>query len=290
MRRAVCAFVFAAFATGKAVAAPPVPTTPENVAPASSIPRSLVAREIKAAVERERQSREAQDLVAQQQMAVWARAMFWATAAQALFSLLGLIGLGFTVLFAYRTARDGRIASTAAVRAVTTAEDTAKRQLRAYVGVRKATAKFEPNARRVSVEVIIKNAGQTPAQKLVWATRIGVFPLGKPKLAPFPDPSTLPPQEMLPGREVVSNPWVDLRCDEELASLKANKVAAYLAVWCRYVDVYGDEHEHTQIARTVFAEDRISFRADGYETTTRHAQKSDDAEFEGEQEALGIPS
>ena len=79
-----------------------------------------------------------------------------------------------SVLLLVWTVRESRRSAEAAIRSAAIAEDTAKRQLRAYVNVFKACAVWSKDAhdafRPVSIVVYTKNSGQTPANKVTsWA-------------------------------------------------------------------------------------------------------------------------
>jgi hypothetical protein len=119
--------------------------------------------------------READDLQAQQDMASWAKAMFIATIVSACVSV-------FATWLLFLTLKQSRAATRAAMRAaaagrqsVRLSRDSAEKQLRAYVSIIDAKAKWLEDEDDVThkvlhIKVDFRNTGQTPAHGVrSWA-------------------------------------------------------------------------------------------------------------------------
>lgn len=162
-----------------------------------TIPGGVEIKESPAGEQRQtaESKRAAADLKAQQDMAFAARS-------QAGISLLGLIGLGLTVFYARRAWNEARRAANASIEAakhgersaraaessVSHAQDTATRQLRAYLGIEAIAISpgyfGTPYVEKISsapgvtaestLRIAVKNFGQTPARDVLvfgyWLT------------------------------------------------------------------------------------------------------------------------
>lgn len=119
----------------------------------------------------EKTEREITDLKAQQDMAYWAMLMFWAAFAQAVVGAVGIYFIWHTIKLSQAATAAAIKAAQEAEKSVAIAEDTAKRELRAYVSITEATM-GRPGSLHVSID--FKNAGQTPAYNLrawyAWET------------------------------------------------------------------------------------------------------------------------
>lgn len=108
------------------------------------------------AEDQERENREKADLTAQQSMALSAKRMLTATWIQIALSAIGTILLLVTV----KLSRDS---TKAAISAVTHAEESAERELRAYVFVDEKTIEDFGLGKQPRIAIRFKNFGQTPA-------------------------------------------------------------------------------------------------------------------------------
>lgn len=143
-------------ATDKSGSEPQRPSEPNNVGLAGAIKPD--AADPNSCDSKNQHTRECRDLQAQEDMAYWAKLMFCATVAG---SLVGLVG----IYLVFKTLKETRVSAKAAVRSAQVAEETAERQLRAYVGLDKAKiVRSQDRVMRCVVE--IKNFGQTPAYKV----------------------------------------------------------------------------------------------------------------------------
>lgn len=118
------------------------------------------------------QSREDRDLCQQWRMAQaaesqagWTEAQFWITLAE-------VIGLLLVVIYTAKTARDAGRNAAAAEAIVKVSQETAERQLRAYVHVESIALEYIKESREWMVIATIKNHGLTPAKRC--RIRIGV--------------------------------------------------------------------------------------------------------------------
>jgi hypothetical protein len=118
------------------------------------------------------------------------------------------------------------------------ADDTAERQLRAYVCVESAVIKPEDDGFRVVVSV--QNTGVTPAYKLQQRTQVAIreYPLLKiplPELIPRPGQDTLAPQ----GVTTPMPRFGRLLTKDEEREIRAEAKAIYVYGELDYTDVFG---------------------------------------------------
>lgn len=139
--------------------------------------------------------REEADLKAQQDMAIWAERMFWATFAAVVVSLLGLALIGRTLHHTRRAADyakdmvdEAKATTNATLKIINQEQTNAQRQLRAYVGVEtislcngiNPSLTIDPiasppgTATTNLLRIMCKNFGQTPANNVMvfgyWIT------------------------------------------------------------------------------------------------------------------------
>jgi hypothetical protein len=148
---------------------------------------------------------------------------------------------GLLALFAFLTFR--------------TSKDTAKRQLRAYIGI-KLDALHVFNGRLLTksiVSAILDNYGQTPALKCVAAIRTNIC--GPPILivtkdfqwAPYTSDEFSTNFTVFPRAASASTPSVTISMDE-LIEIYTEKIAFVLYVSCMYRDIFGKRHTTTMAA------------------------------------------
>lgn len=106
----------------------------------------------------EKTEREIGDLKAQNEMADWA---FWMMVASFAQAFIGALGVGAVTWSLYYT----RVSIALSRQAIDNATDTAKRQLRAYVGVTDVRSP-DFQSGKVYVVIQVRNTGQTPAHKM----------------------------------------------------------------------------------------------------------------------------
>ena len=180
----------------------------------------------KAAADREKEAREycveRRSAIAGERQADIAR---WAAGV----SFLALVAAAFAVVFARRT--------------LNTMNDTAKRQLRAYV-VLNDTRLIDLFGANPGFEVNFKNTGQTPARDFKATCRVAAspFPLFGPlslgPAAPLPSTSLVAPQ----GLNTVPLPAPRALTDVEKDLVRRRIMAFYVHGIVTYVDVFGDSH------------------------------------------------
>lgn len=115
------------------------------------------------------------DLAAQERMAFSTEELVVLTERQNVITAIEAGLLGITIFFTAWASIAAARAAKAADRAVEVTEDTARRQLRAYVMPSKTTLLFRED-RCLEVVLHIENAGQTPASDLIVLTRLLVTP------------------------------------------------------------------------------------------------------------------
>jgi hypothetical protein len=151
------------------------------------------------------------------------------------------------------TAYEATIASGAATRQAAVAEDTEKRQLRAYIGLipppdNQIINNFTPPT-KPTVHLTPKNFGLTPAYEARHETGSGVFvyPLPKSFLYPIQKAATPPnPITIFPGNfdiAGINTNWTRALSSDEIASIQDDR-AERLYFWgtVSYRDAFGDPH------------------------------------------------
>jgi hypothetical protein len=130
-----------------------------------------------------------------------------------------------------------------ASRTVAKMDDTARKQLRAYVNVSSALVRYDrrkPDG--CSIEVRVQNYGQTPALDVisVWGEHVREWPLRSELPAPPPIPVGVGP--LPPGRESIQ--WIPIGAlsPREEEELKAGRAGVYFWGVTTYKDIYGDPH------------------------------------------------
>jgi hypothetical protein len=161
------------------------PVAPLDLAPINQslnrIHKSIEA--LKAAPESPDEYRRAEgDLIAQEEMARWAMWMTIATIASVLVSGVGVVAVIVTLR---QNAHNTRIAMMGVKRSsqsIRLAKDTARRQLRAYIGIRSADIqRIEGIQPKLSCKLEAFNSGQTPAYALVSKISFDLEEKGEPK-------------------------------------------------------------------------------------------------------------
>lgn len=225
----------------------PQPVEPLDLAPLNEhldrIHKSIEA--LKAPPESLDENRRAEgDLKAQQDMADWAKWMAYVTGVSVLVSLGG-VGLVFVTLRQNRRAM--RIALAGVRRAsqsVRVAEQTARRELRAYVFGHPKNVHISGTT-LVSVTLALSNHGSTPASKIGMKGGVNIYPYPLPADVQIPFPQveettqTLPPGAEFPARIDV-NRVVALIDDQRL---RAGTHRLYAFAVIKYRDAFG--HERT---------------------------------------------
>lgn len=218
---------------------PPADITPVLQGIEAAI-RDLIAEEDQNQREREEQ-REITDLQAQQDMALWAKAMFWAAVASVFLTGAGVYLIYRTLLYTRDAAIYTGTAATAAERAAKSARDANElnrqainaqergtaRQLRAYMHVSNAMIRESSPGDRV-VHLGIKNYGQTPAHDVVTRamTMIQKWPLEVELADPSGDlPAAMAPSP--PGGETIADIQVAKPNAFEERELQAGRAAIY---------------------------------------------------------------
>lgn len=134
------------------------------------------------------EERAEEDLDAQQSMAVWARAMFWATS-------LGVGLISWTLIETRKTAniarrsldsslfvgrlhlRQGRKATKAALDSVAVTREVGQAQARAYINARESKFSFKNGSQLIGFWLELYNSGNSPARKVrVTNIKVGVGP------------------------------------------------------------------------------------------------------------------
>lgn len=174
------------------------------------------------------------DLKAQQSMASSAWLMVKLAGLQLFVAVAGAVGLAVTLIYTHRSLQATR-------EALTSQQETARRQLRAYVGVTGAhVSKFGPV---IQAKVTTTNRGQTPAFDVrISLETIYQLAADVPSLPELPAhyPSlTLNPTEKLHSTRNLARALTP----EELALLQQTDCAALIVIFGKvtYRDIFGEE-------------------------------------------------
>lgn len=122
-----------------------------------------------------------------------------------------------------------------------TMQETAKRELRAYVSLEGTTPDHDPMSQSLGITVQSVNAGKTPAYDLVGRiqTEYREFPLNGP-LTARPEPAQLPTSVLGPGQRHIQAARVRPIVHQRLEEMAAGTHALYVKVSMRYQDAFGD--------------------------------------------------
>lgn len=197
------------------------------------------------------QARSQRDLEAQEGMAKWAEHLFWATVVQIALSVGGLIAIIYSLALNRTATKAAVTAAEAAQKSVNITLDTARKELRAYVGLEKIDA--VPGGSEQNGKVVVnvwrltpiwKNNGHTPARRVVTHVSHKIFNIEEIEGFDFPD---LWSEGEKPAIEFVLNPQcgasgsaIDIRVDDILATAASGK-RIYIWGWVEYSDVFWPE-------------------------------------------------
>jgi hypothetical protein len=172
----------------------------------------------------------------------WTRIAAVSAIGYTLITLVILVATIRSIQESHRAVGAANRAADAASRQGGIAEDTEKRQLRAYVFVAAATPHDFVVSRTPYVDVRVRNFGQTPAYEATMDLAIRLKQLVDP--GSFTDPGhPSPPAPIAPGVDVHPLP----RTEEPLSNLiisdiRANRVAYFIFGIIRYKDAFQKAH------------------------------------------------
>jgi hypothetical protein len=173
------------------------------------------------------------------------KAVVWINSALALIGTLGIVTALITLRKLERQTKATEDAVLEAKVSRTLAEDTAKRQLRAYFGTAEGKLYIRDDG-SVEPRVTLTNCGQTPAYDL-QVTEYGRFETYPFKRVPRPGQNRLRPHTHIVGggqpyyftcRSVPSYKGKD----SLLLDLQSDGFAFILNGWCTYTDIFKDGH------------------------------------------------
>ena len=205
------------------------------------------------------------DLKAQQSMANAANVMIYVGSAEALITLAGVLLVLATLIYTKKAAGAAIASAEAAQKTVASMEDTARRQLRAYLMVQGEGVKYwgDKGGTHVTAKIRVHNNGQTPAKNVSAAHEVKLFDkvpdsdftgeaLGKTETDTTIDPGRTRSFTAASAGAIPQSPAV--------ASAEGLTVVVYGVV--QYTDVFGDRHNskfcHTY-RRPYFEEDIVRY-------------------------------
>jgi hypothetical protein len=203
------------------------------------------------------EQREIEDLQAQQDMALWAKAMFWAAFASVILTFVGICLIAWTLYYTRRAADAAVAAVDKAKSTLEVTRDIGSRQLRAYVGTSRVYFRdFTPD-RPISVVVEIQNFGQTPAYN--YHTNLWLEVRPHPEAGTFHTKEialTIGGETLMPGnRSIVICKFPHPKMDEIITAIQNAQMALYLLGTIRYRDAFG--HDRYTNSRKRASGDRI---------------------------------
>jgi hypothetical protein len=139
---------------------PSAPALPTDIR--GTKPQPLVIESVESAKDAAEKREQARYRVIDSMTAQWA---MWLTAGMLVVASIQALFFWVQLHLMRKSMKVAEVAATAAERSVETMQDTARRQLRAYVSIDRAWIEFlEPGVPKVTV--VVKNAGLTPAHNL----------------------------------------------------------------------------------------------------------------------------
>jgi len=213
--------------------------------------RDLVSEKDENARQRQ-DNREKDDLEAQQNMAFWAKFMFWATVAAVIVTGMGVALVGFTLRHTRRAAdyagdmvKEAKLTTAAANETISVTRDIGQKQARAYVGIGTVTVKMNDDG-IIGAVVEIENTGQTPALNVICGVTLTIcpFPLRKPLPTPK-EPGVLRSSAILHGGKHVTIKGLTLPVPlspEYQRDFTESKGAFFIHGAITYEDVFGEPH------------------------------------------------
>lgn len=233
---------------------------------------SALVQCVKDIIETSRDSERSEyDLNAQEQMAYWAKLMFWATAIMAMVTVVGVWFVKRTLEATLEAVEDTSEATEAMREANEIARDTTRRQLRAYI--LPARSNFTLKDGIPSAVIDIENFGQTPALNVQSWVHFWVenFPLQKALPSP-PDDFMMSRGYIGPGNHSEFSHARKMPISEFLLDeIRSGRAALYFYGNTRYGDIFGQEHVTDFIyfsnGETSFDRGRFSPYMDGNNAT-----------------------
>ena len=158
---------------------------------------------------------------------------------------LSIIATMIGTILVYKSLQHSEEGIAAAVQANNIAQETAKRELRAYVGVTNFEI-IEQDDGFPLFKVLYKNGGQTPARDCISLATIAILSgVDRNYAEDIPDGpllSKLASSSILPGD--FNNDVVKFRVTvEKFGDLLADGDVVFLYGWIRYIDIFGEQHE-----------------------------------------------
>lgn len=181
------------------------------------------------------------DLQAQQDSADAAFWMAWISFATLTATLVALWFVKGTLDATREAVKDTSEATDAMRKANELAEDTAKRQLRAYVGVQSITIENVVMGLKPSAHIIAKNFGQTPADKFDLISYLALWPPDSENFLVVPSDAEHSYSTLAPG--TVSNAYpklAEVMTPELLTLYGSGAVRIFAFGEIRYEDAFGD--------------------------------------------------
>lgn len=212
-----------------------------------------IASELKTANQKQPSSAERdqtqRNLAAQEKMAAWVPWMFGVGMFETLLTLTGVFLVWRTLKASWEAARHAKRGADAAHATVASMEDTARRQLRAYIHFtidKSAPVSFNA-AQKTVIRILYENCGQTPAMRCTSGGELDILPWPAP--VPFPDPifekegaiySLYPKAEGRWNTPISSRRIFSAEEIQEAINGKTKRLFLYGEI--KYFDIFGKEH------------------------------------------------
>ncbi|NSX90142.1 hypothetical protein [Agrobacterium tumefaciens] len=185
-----------------------------------------------------------------EEVAQWAAPMFYANVGALLLSLITVAASSFAAWFALGSVREARAATGVAQRTLASTEDTAIRQLRAYIVLDSAEIPSNLPTGMLYAVVTLKNFGQTPAR----FTHVGCVCLATQNLIGWGFPQlTINPYEVAIG----AGGTVQFHAANTLITIpdlehkvQTGQMQIGVSIFVRYLDIFDNPHE-AQFTRTI---------------------------------------
>lgn len=196
----------------------------------------------------EEEDRAERDVTAQEYMASWLPWMFGLAFLEIALTTIGVCFVWSTLKANWAAAGEAKRAADAANKTVASMEDTAQRQLRAYIHftIDKTAIAFSPGQKPV-INILYENCGQTPAMRCTSGGELDILPWPSPE--PFPEPVFEKHGAIYSLYPNVSAPWhTPVRSRRPFSAQEIREAfdgttkRLFLFGEIRYFDIFGKEH------------------------------------------------
>ncbi|WP_193172132.1 hypothetical protein [Nisaea nitritireducens] len=208
----------------------------------------------------EAQERSAEAAEKSAQAADW---QIYLTGVQAIFALIGTAGLIFALCLSHKANKAALRAAKAAEETAAITQNTAKKQLQAYVSLAPAGFIYDKYTQKPIIRVEQSNTGQTPARNVRAWGMVDALDYPLPPDFVFPEPefgdavNTVNPGQRfyIPYEYKTSVPAGDIKSTTIIAANRETSKRFYFIGVVEYDDIYGETRRRTQACWSIKIQD-----------------------------------